>query len=132
MPDFNSSMVRLKLVCRCTGAETCYPFQFLNGPIKTMGVTSKQVKIFKFQFLNGPIKTIPHLSRTIVVNYFNSSMVRLKRYRFLHLVISQKNFNSSMVRLKPEYLHLQALTLAFQFRYGPIKTTIFTMISQSN
>ena len=55
--SFNSTMVRLKVMCQRRGWVLSYKFQFHNGSIKSVNVTFGRSALVVFQFHNGSIKS---------------------------------------------------------------------------
>ena len=122
--SFNSTMVRLKAGSHHATAIGINLFQFHNGSIKRVVVLQILALDEEFQFHNGSIKSKLEGSGKIGWGPgFNSTMVRLKVSHSPLMFTTKIGFNSTMVRLKAAFLSLRVtLYELFQFHNGSIKS----------
>ncbi len=80
MLNFNSTLVRLKVLCRSLMPLLIHPFQFHIGTIKSLSESAETGKMSLFQFHIGTIKRLYHSLFHAPFPHFNSTLVRLKDY----------------------------------------------------
>ena len=119
--DFNSNMVRLRVIVFQLPFVQKLIFQFQYGAIKSYSRAWFGVIAIRFQFQYGAIKSFRHVFHLHHHLHFNSNMVRLRVHKYCTKTSSML-FQFQYGAIKREVFVIAPLWLiAFQFQYGAIK-----------
>ena len=123
--NFNSYMVRLRVVLAVTTPDLNSNFNSYMVRLRAFNVWTCQRYFFWFQFLHGAIKgSVAPLQSRCCSSHFNSYMVRLRVCQLWYCFYDMFHFNSYMVRLRVESITLADVVIRFQFLHGAIKGTV--------